>query len=95
VALLALDGRYLADEGLSTDPIWGVIAISGIYDLNAIPGFNAVFGADPQARREQGGEVQSSEIPYRDHVTIVGFIGQLGDPTTEAILDFLRAHLVS
>lgn len=130
-ALLALDGRYLAAEGLSTDPIRGVIAISGIYNLNEMPGFTAVFGTDPQARRdaspiayvgphlppflllyaqfdlpsldaqaeefgtalgEQGGEVQVVEIPLRDHVTIVGLIGRSGDPTTEEMLDFLRAH---
>jgi len=133
VALLALDGHYLADEGLSNDLIPGVIAISGIYDLTTIPGFNAVFGTDPQARREaspiayvgphpppflllyaqfdlptldaqaeefgtalseQDGEVQVIEIPLRDHVTIVGLIGQPDDPTTEAMLGFLREHLI-
>jgi len=51
-ALLALDERYLAAEGLSPELVRGVIGISGVYDLNAIPGFEAIFGADPEARRD-------------------------------------------
>lgn len=58
-ALVALDPRYLAAEGLERDVIAGVIAISGAYDLDPGPALSAeelawyeqTFG-DAAARRE-------------------------------------------
>jgi acetyl esterase/lipase len=51
-ALLALDETYLEVHGLSTSLIRGVMPMSGVYNLNAIPGFHSVFTSDPQARHE-------------------------------------------
>ena len=108
--------------------------ISGVYDLNTIPGFDSVFTSDPEARREaspvahvdekappflityaefdyptadgqslelfnllhqKGSEVQIMNIPAKDHITIITSIGRPGDLTTQAILNFMRAHLDS
>jgi acetyl esterase/lipase len=52
VSLLALHRRYLAQHNLSTRPIRGVIGISGVYDLTAFESQTAVFGRDPQVRRD-------------------------------------------
>jgi acetyl esterase/lipase len=49
VALLALDGHYLQEHGLSAKDIRAVVAMSGVY---AITGLENVFGKDPQAWRE-------------------------------------------
>lgn len=134
VALLALDERYLQGEGLSTDLIRGAMPISGVYDITAIPGFESVFGSDPEARRdasplahvdekqppflisyaqfdfptlgdqarelarllqEHSTPVELLEAPRKDHITIVGQIGIPGDLTTQALLDFMQAHLES
>lgn len=131
-ALLALDERYLQAEGLSTDLIKGVLPISGVYDLNTIPGFNSVFTSDPAKRRDASpvahvddkqspfliiygqfdyptadlqamelfnllqqhkGEAKLLEIPLKDHITIITSIGQPGDLTTQAIVDFMREQL--
>jgi acetyl esterase/lipase len=131
-ALLALDGRYLQAEGLSTDLIKGVMPISGVYDLNAIPGFDSVFTSDPAKRgdaspvahvgdkeppfliiygqfdyptadfqakelfnllQQHQNEAKLLEIPLKDHITIITSIGQPGDLTTEAIVNFMNEHL--
>jgi acetyl esterase/lipase len=50
-ALLALDPRYLQEQGVSPERICGVVGISGPYAL--APGwFNDVFGDDPQRRAD-------------------------------------------
>jgi len=131
-ALLALDERYLAAEGLATDLIKGTIPISGVYDLNAIPGLDSVFTSDPAKRRDaspvahvdgqqppflilyaqfdyptadfqaaelfnllqqEKSEAKLLKIPLKDHITIITSIGQIGDVTTEAIIEFMQAHL--
>ena len=131
-ALLALDERYLEAHGLSTDLIRGALPISGVYNLNTRPGFNAVFTDDPQKRRDaspvahiddqqppfliiyaendyrtadaqaielfnllkqHGTEAELLKIPAKDHITIITSVGQVGDPTTEAIVNFIRAHI--
>ncbi len=48
-ALLAVDERYLASHGLSSRNIRGVIAMSGVYNVQAMAG---IFGQDAQVRRE-------------------------------------------
>ncbi|MBI4616544.1 MAG: alpha/beta hydrolase [Planctomycetes bacterium] len=55
-ALVALDPRYLAAEGLSPSVLAGVIGISGVYDLPALAGSESAretlvpaFGPDPRA----------------------------------------------
>lgn len=52
VSLLALHDRYLAQHGLSPRLIRGVIGLSGVYDLTAFESQTAVFGRDPQVRRD-------------------------------------------
>lgn len=52
VSLVALDDRYLWEQGLTPEILSGVIPISGVYDLNAVPGFAEVFGNDPERRRD-------------------------------------------
>lgn len=52
VSLLALDDRYLGEQGLTPEIVDGVLPISGVYDLNAVPGFAEVFGNDPERRRD-------------------------------------------
>lgn len=52
VALLALHDGYLAQHGLSRQPIRGVIGLSGVYDLTAFESQVAVFGRDPRVRRD-------------------------------------------
>jgi acetyl esterase/lipase len=51
VALLALDPRYLKEQGLSPDAICGVVGISGPYAL-AQGLFPEVFGDDPARRSD-------------------------------------------
>lgn len=133
-ALLALDERYLEAHGLSTDLIRGAIPISGIYNLNTLRGYDAVFSSDPQKRRDASpvahvgdkqppfliiyaendfrtADAQAIElfnllkqhstkaellkIPAKDHYTIIISIGQTSDPTTEAIMKFIRAHTLN
>jgi len=52
VALLALDDRYLREQGLSPRILDGVIPISGVYDLTVIPAFTEVFGNSLDRRRD-------------------------------------------
>ncbi len=52
VSLVALDDRYLWEQGLTPEVLSGVIPISGVYDLTAVPGFAEVFGNDPERRRD-------------------------------------------
>ena len=47
VSLLAVDPRYLADQGLSPDNIAGVLSVSGVYDVRGIAN---VFGDATQQR---------------------------------------------
>ncbi len=135
VALLALDDRYLREQGLSPRILDGVIPISGVYDLNAVPGFAEVFGNDPERRRDaspltyaregdpppfpflilyaqydiptlghqaqvfyrallaQGADADLSEVPDRDHGSIVAFLGRREDPATQLVVTFLRKTL--
>jgi acetyl esterase/lipase len=51
VSLLATDKQYLEAVGLTSKAIRGVIPISGIYAI-PVRGLTAVFGADPEARRQ-------------------------------------------
>lgn len=56
-ALLAADPRYLAEQGLGTADLRGVIGLSGIYDIHPSDGsWSAVFGIDPLGRREASPE---------------------------------------
>lgn len=130
-ALLALDESYLEGHGLSTGLIRGALPLSGGYNLNTLPGFNAVFTDDPQKRRgaspvahvddkqppfliiyaendyrtadtqalellnllkQHSTEAALLKIPAKDHITIITSVGQVGDPTTEAIVTFIRAR---
>jgi len=51
VALLSLDGEYLAKYQLSPQALRGVLAWSGVYNLTAGESQESVFGKDPQMRR--------------------------------------------
>ncbi|HVB34952.1 MAG TPA: alpha/beta hydrolase [Patescibacteria group bacterium] len=58
VSLLALDTKYLSDEGVPSDAIKGVVSISGVYDLAAWPEPDIIptrehveFGNDPAVIR--------------------------------------------
>jgi len=52
VALLALNEKYLAEVGHTTDEIAGVIAISGVYRVGATGIFKGVFAAEPETLRD-------------------------------------------
>jgi acetyl esterase/lipase len=51
VALLGLDGSYLAKYQLSPKALRGVLAWSGVYNLTTGESQDSVFGKDPQERR--------------------------------------------
>ncbi len=51
VALLSLDGDYLAKYQLSPKALRGVLAWSGVYNLTTGESQESVFGKDPQVRR--------------------------------------------
>jgi acetyl esterase/lipase len=51
VALLSLDGDYLAKYQLSPKALRGVLAWSGVYNLATGESQESVFGKDPQVRR--------------------------------------------
>lgn len=56
-ALLAADPRYLAEQGLSTSDLRGVIGLSGIYRIDPGDGaWSGVFGLDPLIRGEASPE---------------------------------------
>lgn len=131
VALLALDPKYLKEQGLGTDSIRGVIGISGPYSLTENM-FPDVFGTDAAKRSDafplnhlrdqdakvvppflilyadkdyaglgpvakllaeglakQGVKNSIVEIADRDHISIVGRLGQADDPTAKQITAFV------
>ena len=51
-ALLALNDRWLQPNHLSTGLIKGVLGLSGVYNLTAFEAQSAVFGKDPEVRRD-------------------------------------------
>lgn len=135
VSLLAVNERYLAEQNLDESSIRGVIGISGVYDVTAIPPniiSSQVFTSDPEVQRDASpiAHIDAHEPPFlllyaqldiprldtlaerfhqslmahgntstlqeirglRTHSTIVLQIGNRGDPTTVAMLDFLETH---
>lgn len=69
-ALLALDGRYLAAHGLSTDAIRGVLGLSGIYRIPAMKGLmplSHIFGEDQAAQADASplNHVHAGTPPFR------------------------------
>lgn len=52
-ALVALDGRFLEEVGLSTDVLAGAISVSGFFDVRRVPEgrmqLKAVFGGEDEA----------------------------------------------
>jgi len=130
-ALLALNERYLAEVGRSSDEIVGVIAISGLYRVGATslvfrgfePDARALVDASPEFHVDEnqppflviyaqndlplldiqaialamqlerhGTPVRLLRAENRGHATLVMGIGGQDDPTTRAILDFVREH---
>jgi len=63
-ALLALDEQYLEAEGLTTSLIRGAMPISGVYNLNAIPGFDSIFTSDPEVRRNASPRFVATAGPF-------------------------------
>lgn len=69
VSLLATHERYLSERNLDESPIQGVIGISGVYDVTAIPpGFlsDPVFTSSPDVRRDASPmfHVDEDEPPF-------------------------------
>lgn len=89
-ALLALDERYLNAEGLSTNRIRGAMPISGVYDLNTIPGFDSVFTSDPETRREASpvAHVDEHQPPFL--ITYAQFDYPTADIQSAELLNLLR-----
>ena len=133
-ALLALNERYLAEVGRSSDEIVGVIAISGLYRVGATslvfrgfePDARALVDASPEFHVDEnqppflviyaqndlplldiqaialamqlerhGTPVRLLRAENRGHATLVMGIGEKDDPTTGAILDFVREYSCS
>ncbi|MBI1730172.1 alpha/beta hydrolase [Candidatus Acetothermia bacterium] len=46
-----------------------------------------------QSVHDHGSQAHIAEIPNKDHITIIGHIGLDGDPTTAAIVKFIRDQL--
>lgn len=80
------DASPLAHVGPSKPPF---LIIYAQFDF---PGFDAQARQLFSSLREHENEAALVEIPAKDHVTIIASIGTTNDPTTEEILQFLRAH---
>ncbi len=131
-ALLALNEKYLAEVGRTSDEIVGVIPISGVYRVGGTSFvFKRVFDADPETLidaspalhvddrqppfliiyaeddltgldilaiglkmrlTEHNSPVRLLRVEDRTHHTITRRIGARNDPTTKAILAFIKHH---
>lgn len=56
------------------------------------PGFGLQARQLTDLLKQHGNEAEVLEIPAVNHITIITNIGLSGDPTTDAMLQFLRAH---
>ena len=94
VSLLALNERYLDEQGLDDRAIQGVIGLSGVYDVTNVPTdiiSSQVFTSDPDARRDASPVVHVGD----DEPPFLLLYAQFDIPTLDTQAERLHARLTA